>query len=136
MIPAIDISVGSSKGIKLTACSSKGDLGEDGMVAVEQDFSINNATTSRGKGGENKNSNNEFRLEHSSPLPSDADATNNNDETDFSKKIFQFDEKPRCNFSDAGITTSLDGFKTKKRSLMDRNATAYTYEVGTHLYYL
>ncbi|XP_042434369.1 uncharacterized protein LOC122020488 [Zingiber officinale] len=119
---------GSNKGFKLTGCSSRGDHGEDGMVAAEQDFCIDNPTTSRGKGGDDKNSNDEFRLEHSSPLPSDANATNNNDETDFSKKVSLSDEKPRCNFSDADTATSLDGFKTKKRSLMDRNATASTYE--------
>ncbi|XP_042438031.1 uncharacterized protein LOC122023779 isoform X2 [Zingiber officinale] len=119
---------GSNKGFKLTGCSSRGDHGEDGMVDAEQDFCIDNPTTSRGKGGDDKNSNDEFRLEHSSPLPSDANATNNNDETDFSKKVSLSDEKPRCNFSDADTTTSLDGFKTKKRSLMDRNATASTYE--------
>ncbi|XP_074587412.1 uncharacterized protein LOC141843257 [Curcuma longa] len=120
---------GSSKGFKLAGCISRENHGEDGMVAVEQDFSIDNSPTSRGKGGgDDKNSNDEFRLEHSSPFPSDANATNNNDETDFSKKVSLSDEKPRCNFSDADTTTSLDGFKTKKRSLMDRNATASTYE--------
>ncbi|WOL10421.1 hypothetical protein Cni_G19176 [Canna indica] len=118
--------VQSSKRVNL----SGGNVEEDRLGALNQNLSINSTIVKPKKEAfDGKISNNELQSGQLDPIQSDPKEVDQKHKSILAYESSCPDEKHlRCNSLDANITTNLDSTTMKKPSLVDRNATAHTYE--------